>query len=114
MKAVKVQVDPTRAVNTNAQADQSSQLRQVVSGSDTNAGTGAEAPVVTTSASGVPADPATKSAAPPLQQATLATGSQPQVSDTQKLLNRIISTSCITFVLQALLPLRKLEKSALS
>ncbi len=40
---------------------------------------GAEAPVVTTDAASVPADPAAQSAAPPLQQAAKASGGQPQV-----------------------------------
>jgi hypothetical protein len=54
-------------------------MRQVVSGSQTNAGTGAEAPMVTTTADGVPSDPAAQSAAPPLQQAALAAGGAAQV-----------------------------------
>lgn len=51
----------------------------MVSGSETNAGTGAQAPVVTTTADGVPSDPAAQSAAPPLQQAALAAGGKAQV-----------------------------------
>ena len=54
-------------------------MRQVVSGTQTNAGTGAEAPVVTTTADGVPSNPAAQSAAPPLQQAALAAGGAAQV-----------------------------------
>lgn len=54
-------------------------MRQVVSGTETNAGAGAEAPIVTTTADGVPTDPAKQSAAPPLQQAAMAAGGDAQV-----------------------------------
>jgi hypothetical protein len=54
-------------------------MRQVVSGSQTNAGKGAVAPVVTTAAGEVPSDPAVQSAMPPLRQAALATGGKAQV-----------------------------------
>lgn len=54
------------------------EMRQVVSGSETNAGAGAEAPVVTTTADSVPFNPAKQSAAPPLQQAAMAAGSKAQ------------------------------------
>ena len=55
------------------QADASGS-RQVVPGTETNAGLGATTPLVTTSPRGVPSDPASQSAAPPLEQALLAGG----------------------------------------
>ena len=67
-----------KCVAARAQAGRGG-MRQVVCGSQTNAGTGAEAPVITTTADGVPSDPAAQSAAPPLQQAAMAAGGTAQV-----------------------------------
>lgn len=73
-------------------------MRQVVSGTQTNAGTGAEAPIVTTTADGVPSIPAVQSAAPPLQEAAMAAGGTAQV---QKRLSGRLTPMIVIVLIQS-------------